>query len=138
MIQYLSEDISSPVFPRRKVTTWIKKVAANHGKKIGDISYLFCNDEKIITINRQYLHHDYYTDIITFDSSDGQILNGDLFISLDTVVSNAKEYNTPVQQELYRVIIHGILHLCGIDDQTDKDQAHMTEEENMALELIDF
>ncbi|MBB3185943.1 rRNA maturation RNase YbeY [Microbacter margulisiae] len=138
MIQYLSEDISSPVFLRRKVTAWIKRVAANHGKKIGDISYLFCNDEKIITINRQYLHHDYYTDIITFDSSDGQILNGDLFISLDTVASNAKEYNTPVQQELYRVMIHGILHLCGIDDQTDKDQELMTTEENKALQLIDF
>jgi rRNA maturation RNase YbeY len=120
------------------MSAWIKQVAANHHKKIGDISYLFCNDEKILSVNLQYLQHDYYTDIITFDSSDETTLHGDIFISLETVASNAKEYQASFQLELYRVMIHGILHLCGIDDQTEKDQAIMTQQENQALQLIDF
>jgi rRNA maturation RNase YbeY len=120
------------------VSAWIKQVADNHHKKIGDISYLFCDDEKILSVNRQYLQHDYYTDIITFDSSGEKMLQGDIFISLETVASNAKEYQVPFQQELYRVIIHGILHLCGIDDQTEEEQAIMTQQENKALQLIDF
>ncbi len=138
MIQYLSEGLSVPLFARRRVSAWIKQVAANHNKKIGDVSYLFCDDEKILAVNRQYLQHDYYTDIITFDSSDETTIRGDLFISLETVASNAKEYNVPFQQELYRVIIHGILHLCGINDQSEEEQAIMTEQEDRALQLIDF
>jgi rRNA maturation RNase YbeY len=138
MIQYLSEGLSVPVFARRRVSAWIKQVADNHHKKIGDISYLFCNDEKILSVNLQYLQHEYYTDIITFDSSDETTLHGDIFISLETVASNAKEYQASFQIELYRVMIHGILHLCGIDDQTEEDQAIMTQQENQALQLIDF
>lgn len=138
MIQYLSEGVPVPPFAKRRVSAWIKQVAANHQKQTGDVTYLFCDDEKILSVNRQYLQHDYYTDIITFDYSDETTLHGDLFISVETVASNATEYQVSFQQELYRVIIHGILHLCGVDDQTDEDQRIMTDEENKALQLIDF
>jgi rRNA maturation RNase YbeY len=100
---------------------------------VGDIAYIFCNDEKILEINRQYLGHDYFTDIITFDYDEGDIISGDLFISLDTVRSNAEEQGTNYDEELYRVIIHGILHLCGINDKGPGEREIMEAAENEAL-----
>ena len=121
---------------KREVTKWIKDVAASYDKKVGDVSYIFCSDEKILEINKAYLQHDYYTDIITFDYTDENVISGDIFISLDTVESNAKEFNTDYLEELHRIIIHGILHLCGINDKGPGEREYMTECENKALSLL--
>ena len=117
MITYTTEDVKMPVFPKRKTSAWIKRVAALYGKTVGNIAYIFCSDEKILDVNRMYLQHDYYTDIITFDYSEDNMISGDLFISLDTVRTNAEKFAVTYDSELYRVIIHGVLHLCGIDDK---------------------
>lgn len=135
-IVYYSEDVPLPSLKKRVLNQWIKSIALNYDKRIGNISYLFCSDEKILEVNREYLQHDYYTDIITFDYSEGNIISGDLIISLDTVESNAEKFKADYKDELYRVIIHGILHLCGVNDKTPKDQAIMTEAENCALEAL--
>jgi len=110
-------------------------VAALHGYTIGEVGYVFCNDDKIIEVNRQYLSHDYYTDIITFDYTEGSVINGDIFISLDTVSSNAVQQHTEYEEELHRVIVHGVLHLCGIDDKGPGQRAVMERAENEALRL---
>ncbi|MFR9165828.1 MAG: rRNA maturation RNase YbeY [Dysgonomonas sp.] len=135
-ISYQSEDVKFPQIKRREVSRWIKDVALSYSKKVGDIAYLFCSDEKILEINNTYLQHDYYTDIITFDYSENDIVSGDIFISLDTVRSNSEKFGTDYREELYRVIIHGVLHLCGINDKTDKEQENMTNCENRALKLL--
>ena len=103
---------------------------------MGDISYIFCSDEVILRVNREYLQHDYFTDIITFDYTEGDLISGDLFISLDTVKTNAEKFGTPYEEELHRVIIHGILHLCGIDDKGPGEREVMEQNENDALELL--
>ena len=110
-------------------------MAAGYGKKIGDIAYIFCNDERILEVNREYLQHDYYTDIITFDYCEGDRISGDLFISLDTVRTNAEQFGASYEEELYRVIIHGVLHLCGINDKAPGEREKMEEAENRALRL---
>lgn len=135
-IRYYAEDIVAPPIKRRTVTNWIKTVAADHGYKIGEISYIFCSDERILEVNRQYLQHDYYTDIITFDYSEEKMIAGDLFISLDTVRTNAEKFNTTYTEELHRTIIHGILHLCGINDKGPDEREIMEAEENIALEKL--
>ncbi len=135
-IYFQSEDIKFPSIKKRATSNWIKQVAESHNKKIGDISYIFCSDAKIIEVNNQYLQHDYYTDIITFDYSENDTISGDIFISLDTVKSNSEQFNTDYHNELHRVIIHGILHLCGINDKTDNEQKEMTKCENNALALL--
>mgnify|MGYP001540863734 CR=1 FL=1 len=108
-IAFYTEDTKLPAIKKRAVGNWVKEVAATYGKKVGDISYIFCSDEKILEVNRQYLQHDYYTDIITFDYTSGDKISGDLFISLDTVKTNSEAFNTPYNEELHRTIIHGIL-----------------------------
>ena len=137
MITYNTEDVKMPVFPKRKTSAWIKRVAALHGKTVGDIAYIFCSDEKILDVNRMYLQHDYYTDIITFDYSEDNMISGDLFISLDTVRTNAEKFAVTYDSELYRVSIHGVLHLCGIDDKAPGARAVMERYENEALQLLD-
>lgn len=137
MITYNTEDVKMPVFPKRKTSAWIKRVAALHGKTVGDVAYIFCSDEKILDVNRMYLQHDYYTDIITFDYSEDDMISGDLFISLDTVRTNAEKFTVAYDSELYRVIIHGVLHLCGIDDKAPGARAVMERYENEALQLLD-
>lgn len=137
MITYNTEDVKMPVFPKRKTSAWIKRVAALHGKTVGDIAYIFCSDEKILDVNRMYLQHDYYTDIITFDYSEDNMISGDLFISLDTIRTNAEKFAVTYDSELYRVIIHGVLHLCGIDDKAPGARAAMERYENEALQLLD-
>ena len=122
-----------PVIEKSKVNRWIKETAAGYNRKLGEITYIFCGDEKILDINKQYLSHDYYTDIITFDYSEGNLISGDIFISVDTVRSNATEFKVSIENELKRILIHGILHLCGQDDQTPELRLEMTEKENLAL-----
>lgn len=135
-IIYQNEGVKAPLIKKREVTKWIKDVAASYDKKVGDVSYIFCSDEKILEINKAYLQHDYYTDIITFDYTDENVISGDIFISLDTVESNAKEFNTDYLEELHRIIIHGVLHLCGINDKGPGEREYMTECENKALSLL--
>lgn len=137
MITFQSENVNFPPIKKNETKRWIKSVASTHGKKIGAISYLFCTDEKILEVNNQYLQHNFYTDIITFDYSDADTVSGDIFISLDTVRSNSQKYQTKYIEELHRVIIHGILHLCGLKDKSDKDAKEMRMAENEALKLSD-
>lgn len=138
MIQYIAEDIKAPAIQKAKVTRWIKDVATDYNMKVGDIAYIFCSDERILEVNKQYLEHDYYTDIITFDYTEGNKISGDIFISLDTVKSNAEEFGATFENELLRIIIHGILHLCGQDDKTPELRAEMSKKENLALEKYTF
>lgn len=135
MISYQTEGVRMPNIKKRETTRWIKAVAATYGKKIGEIGYLFCDDEKILEVNREFLSHDYYTDIITFDYCEGDTLNGDLVISLDTVRSNAEKFQKAYDEELHRVIIHGILHLCGLHDKAPGEREQMEAAENRALAL---
>jgi len=133
MIQYIAEDVELPILQKQKTNRWIKEIAADYNLKVGDIAYIFCSDERILEVNNQYLNHDYYTDIITFDYSDGNTISGDIFISLDTVKSNSADFEVSFENELLRIIIHGILHLCGQDDKTPELRLKMTEKENIAL-----
>lgn len=135
MITYSTENVSLPKIRKRDTTAWIRKVAATYGRTVGEVGYLFCDDDKILEVNREYLGHDYYTDIITFDYCEGARINGDLVISLDTVRSNAELFNKPYEEELYRVIIHGILHLCGINDKGPGEREIMEAAENRALAM---
>jgi len=133
MITYNSDGISMPKIKKRATTAWIRSVAASYGKRVGDVGYMFVDDEKILEVNRQYLGHDYYTDIITFDYDEGDVINGDLVISLDTVASNAEMLGKTYEEELHRVIIHGILHLCGLNDKGPGERELMEAAENRAL-----
>ncbi|MGL5893142.1 MAG: rRNA maturation RNase YbeY [Bacteroidales bacterium] len=135
MISYYNKGIEMPTINKNIKRDWIKKVTELYGKKLGEISYIFCNDEKILEVNNQYLQHDYYTDIITFDYTEGNKISGDLFISLDTVRSNAEQFGVDFNAELDRVLIHGVLHLCGIADESEEQRADMISKENEALAL---
>ena len=136
MITFQTEGVEMPCIDEERITAWIKEVAATYGKKVGEITYLFCSDEHILKVNRQFLQHDYYTDVITFDYCHGRVLSGDIVLSLDTVRSNAEQLNTPYETELHRVIIHGVLHLCGINDKGPGEREIMEGEENKALALL--
>ena len=136
MITYNAEDISMPAIKKREMNAWRKAVALKYGRRVGDIGYMFVSDEKILEVNRQYLGHDYYTDIITFDYDEGDRINGDIVISLDTVATNAEQYGKTYEDELHRVIIHGILHLCGINDKGPGEREIMEAAENEALAML--
>ena len=136
MISYQTIDVVRPAVRIRQCNAWIRRVAASHGRRVGDIAYIFCSDDKILEINRQYLGHDYYTDIITFDYTEGDLIGGDIFISVDTVSANAMEFGVSFDEELHRIIIHGILHLCGFEDKRPDDKAEMTRQEDAALSLL--
>ena len=135
-ILFQAEDVQPPKIKKRETSQWIKSVAETYNKKAGDIAFIFCSDEKILEINNQYLQHDYYTDIITFDYSEGNTITGDIFISLDTVRSNSEKFKTSYPEELNRIIIHGILHLCGLNDKKPEEREAMTVAENNALSLL--
>ena len=135
MVTYNTDGVKMPAIKKRDTTVWLRQVAALHNKKIGEIAYIFCDDEKILEVNQQYLQHDYYTDIITFDYTEGEIISGDIFISLDTVASNATLFGTTYDSELHRVIAHGVLHLCGIKDKGPGEREIMEAAENEALAL---
>ena len=136
MITYNTENVKMPPIKKRDTTAWIRRVAASYGRKVGEVGYLFCDDEHILSVNREYLGHDYYTDIITFDYDEGDTINGDLVISLDTVRSNAQQFGKDYDEELHRVIIHGILHLCGLNDKGPGERELMEAAENKALLLL--
>ena len=136
MITYQTEGVEMPAIDQEKITAWIKEVAATYGKIVGEVAYMFCSDEHILKVNREFLQHDYYTDVITFDYCHGRVLSGDIVLSLDTVRTNAEQFNTPYETELHRVIIHGILHLCGINDKGPGEREIMEGEENKALALL--
>ena len=127
--------IKMPKIKKRNVSAWIKKVAELHGKKVGDLSYLFCSDDHILEVNREYLQHDYYTDIITFDYTEGDVISGDMVISVDTIATNAEKFNTSSESEFFRVVIHGVLHLCGINDKGPGEREIMEKHEDEALEV---
>lgn len=135
-ISWNSQGMDMPALDFAAVEKWIVDVAARQGRGVGQIGYLFCDDEKILEVNRQFLDHDYYTDIITFDYSDERTISGDIVISLDTVRSNADQFGQPYGRELMRVIIHGILHLCGIDDKGPGEREIMERHEDKSLAMI--
>ena len=133
MILYLAQEVKLPKLEKQKLNRWIKDTAAGYGKKSGEIAFIFCSDKRILEVNNKYLNHNYYTDIITFDNSKGSIISGDIFISVETVESNAKKFKVSFENELQRIMIHGILHLCGQDDKSPELRIEMTRKENLAL-----
>lgn len=135
MITYNTDGVKMPSIKKRENTAWVKAVAASYGKRVGEIAYIFVDDEKILEVNRQYLGHDYYTDIITFDYCEGDVISGDLFISLDTVRTNAERVGATYEEELHRVIIHGILHLCGINDKGPGEREIMEAAEDKVFHI---
>ena len=136
MITYDVDGVKMPKIKKRLTNKWIKAVAATYGRKTGDIGYMFVDDEKILEVNKEYLGHDYYTDIITFDYDEDDVISGDLVISLDTVRTNAEKFGKEYTEELNRVIIHGILHLCGINDKGPGERENMEANENKALAIL--
>lgn len=133
MIRFTTDSIEMPALDERKIGKWIRAVAAEYGFAVGNIQYIFCSDERELAVNREFLGHDYYTDVITFDYTTASTLNGDIFISLDTVRSNAEMVGTSFEHELHRILIHGVLHLTGQGDKTPETKAEMTEKEERAL-----
>ncbi len=136
MITYNTDGVKMPKFHKRVANKWIRAVAATYGKKVGELGYMFVDDERILATNREYLGHDYYTDVITFDYDDGDVINGDIVISLDTVRTNAEKYAKSYAEEFRRVLIHGVLHLCGINDKGPGEREIMEANENKALALL--
>lgn len=133
---YSDEDVEEPRLRKKLLRSWIEEVARSYDRKVGELCYQFCGDERILQTNQDFLDHDYYTDIITFDESEGDRIAGDMLISLDTVRSNAEQIGTDYAEELHRVIIHGVLHLCGLNDKTDEDEERMRQAEESALSLL--
>lgn len=135
MISYNAEGVRMPKLRKRDTSAWIKAVAADYGRTVGEVGYMFVDDEKILEVNREYLGHDYYTDVITFDYDEDNVVSGDIVISLDTVRSNAELFGKSYDEEFYRVLIHGILHLCGINDKGPGEREVMEAAENKALAM---
>ena len=125
-----------PFKSRTKIKQWIKQVIEAKGKKTGNITYIFCDDEYLLEVNKQYLQHDYYTDVITFDYMERDLISGDIFISTDRVRENALAFGSSETEELHRVIIHGALHLLGLKDKSEKEASQMRQAENEALKLL--
>jgi len=137
MVKFFTEDISFEFKEKMATKKWLKFVAQSEVKKLGDINVIFCSDNYLLDINVKYLGHDYFTDIITFDYCEDDVLSGDLFISIDSVKDNAEFYGAEFKDELNRVIVHGLLHLIGYDDHTDEEQKTMREKENYYLSFRD-
>lgn len=135
-ITILTQGVEAPKFNLTRLTEWVEQVAQAHGKNVGRLTYVFCDDAYILKTNRDFLGHDYYTDIITFDYSTSRRIAGDMVISLDTVRSNAKQCGVQYDDELCRVVIHGVLHLCGINDKEPGEREIMEQHEDSALSLL--
>lgn len=134
MIEFYSdEDVAMPAIRKGELRRWLGAIAKQYGKRIGDLCYQFCGDERILSVNREFLDHDYYTDIITFDETSGDRLSGDMIISLDTVASNAEGMGISFAEELHRVMVHGLLHLAGLGDKTESEAEAMRQAEDRAL-----
>lgn len=132
-IFFNTEDIKEVSIERNKIKAWLKSAIEHEKHRLGDLSFIFCSDEYLLKINKQYLNHDYYTDIITFDYVENNKVSGDLFISIDRVVENAETFKVDFNLELRRMMIHGVLHLLGYKDKLDDEKALMTEKENFYL-----
>lgn len=137
MINYFFEDTNFKFNKRRATSKWLKSAIALENKKLGDISIIYCSDDYLLEINKQYLSHDYYTDVITFNYCEGDLISGDIFISVDTIKANAQEYGASFDNELCRVMVHGILHLIGYDDDCESNQLIMRQKEDFYLERYD-
>lgn len=137
-MEFFFEDIETFEFQKNTLLDGIKYLISNELKELGDISFIFCSDNYLLDVNKQYLDHNYYTDIITFDYVEDKLISGDLFISIDRVKENANEYAVEIIRELYRVVFHGVLHLVGYNDKSDEEQLIMTEKENFYLGEVDF
>lgn len=135
-INFFKEDVSIGRFNQTVLKKWIDSAVKEEGFKTGEISFIFCSDQYLLEINKQYLDHHYFTDVITFDYVDGKDISGDIFISIDRIKENAVEYGVSFQQELERVVIHGVLHLIGYDDKDDVSQLVMTQKEDEYLEKL--
>lgn len=136
-VVWLTEGVTfPPELDRPAVETWLERVAAAHDKMLGTLTYIFTDDPGILRVNREFLQHDYFTDIITFDYSKRRMVSGDIYISLDTVRSNAEEFSQPYERELHRVVAHGLLHLCGINDKGPGERAIMESHEEAALAML--
>lgn len=135
-INYCLEDVSFPKIQKRKITNWIKETILAEGKIAGNISFIFCSDDYLLNVNKQYLNHDYFTDIITFDYVENNVISGDIFISCDRVKENASVYKTGFSNELTRIIIHGVLHLLGYKDKSKSEKLLMTKKEDFYLEVL--
>jgi len=136
MITFNTQGISMPDIVETEVSAWVKSTATIYNKVVGDINYIFVDDETMLDINRRFIGHDYYTDHIGFDYSKDNSLSGDIYISLDTVRSNAELYHVKPEEELRRIIIHGLLHLCGFRDKTDEERELMKQAEDKALKAL--
>lgn len=136
MIRYTAQDTELPELDQRRVSRWIRAVAAGYGFGVGEVTYIFCSDERELEVNREFLGHDYYTDTITFDYSTETVVNGDIFISVDTVRSNSEQIGVSYMDELLRVIIHSLIHLTGQADKTPETRAEMTRKEEAALQVL--
>jgi len=137
-IKFFTEDVPLPKLEKRKLISWIKNVILKEGKKTGDISFIFCSDDFLLDVNKKYLNHDYYTDIITFDYVVKNKIQGDIFISVDRVKENAKTYKTTFENEKHRILIHGILHLLGYKDKLKEDKSLMTTKEDLYLKELEI
>jgi len=135
-VRFFNEDIDFNLRNKRVIKTWIDYVLLFENKSRGDISFVFSTDDYVLQINQQYLNHDYYTDIITFNYNEGNVINGDIFISIDTIKVNAREFSGSFQEELYRVMIHGILHLISYNDSTADEIAQMRAKEDFYLDIL--
>lgn len=137
MIRFSTLDVEMPSIEPTKVKAWISEVAERHGKRVGELYYYFCSDEKLLEINRERLGHDFYTDIVTFPLTDCEtVLSSEFCISVDRIAENAVTFGRSYESELHRVIIHGVLHLIGYDDHTDEEEKMMREKEEEALEIL--
>lgn len=137
-IYFHNEDVPYRLLHQQKVKIWIAQIIQSHSKKLGTINYIFCSDEFLLEKNRTYLNHDYYTDIITFDDVEGDLVSGDVFISIERVKYNAQDIKVTVEEELHRVLIHGVLHLLSYKDKSPSDKAQMRSAEDKSLSLRDF
>lgn len=137
-IEFFFEDIQPFSIQIKLIQKHINRLINNELRECGDISVIFCSDKYLLEMNIQYLDHNYYTDIITFDYVQNNIISGDLFISFDRMVDNAKKFNNELVREIFRVVFHGVLHLTGYNDKTDDEQKVMTEKENYYLREVDF
>ncbi len=135
-INFFNEDIEFQIENNHLITAWINSAIEEHKYLPGTINYIFCSDEYLLKLNQQYLDHDTYTDIITFDYGTGKVLSGDIFISIERVRENAHKFKKTFENELHRVIIHGILHLCGLKDKTDKESNEMRKQEDHYLQKL--
>ena len=137
MINIFFEDTDEFDLSKLNVESNIEKLVANEDRTLGDVNYILCSDAYLLDINRQYLNHDYYTDVISFDYCEDNVISGDIFISVDTVADNAKEYGVTFEKELARVMIHGVLHVVGYNDKSDEEVPVMRAKENQYLSLFD-